>query len=192
MAERARFGVAVLAAGGSHRFGDGDKLVQCFHGRSLGEHAVSVIPRDAFDCAWVIAQAPGHACEDAWRAAGFETAINVEAADGMGTSVALAAQRAAASGLDGLLIALADMPLVPRAHFEAILAEAGSPGDILVSARGAARMPPALFGSRHFAALAKLCGDTGARELLAKGCVINCPPHWLADIDTPQDLADLQ
>lgn len=109
----------------------------------------------------------------------------------MGTSVALAARLAREAGCDGLLVALADMPLVPSRHFAALvqrLGELGRAGIVTSQCRGA-RLPPAGFGAGHLPALEALTGDAGARALLARGEVIRCPPEWLADIDTPEALA---
>lgn len=192
MAESRRLGVALLAAGASRRFGESDKLAAMFRGQPLGEHAVRAIPVDCCENAWVVTSALGHPCEPAWRALGFEPVPNADADEGMGTSVALAARIAKRESLDALLIALADMPLVPAEHFSALFDEATSPDSIAVSAKGGARMPPAVFGSAHFAALAQLGGDTGARALLNRGRVVGCPADWLADIDTPEALESLE
>ena len=107
----------------------------------------------------------------------------------MGTSVALAAQLALHGRLDALAIMLADMPLVPTKHFVALIDAVAAPEDIATSAIGDARMPPAVFGSAHFANLAEQSGDRGAQGLLARGKVVECPAGWLIDIDTPADLA---
>ncbi len=180
-----RLGVALLAAGSSRRFGEGDKLVAPFRGKRLGEHAANAIPKGRFEGAWIIAQQDDHPCEDEWRRLAFTPILNPQAKRGMGTSVALAAQLASEAGLDALLIALADMPLVPTAHFEALAAAATSRDSIAVSSNGV-RMPPAIFGREHFAKLAALNGDRGARDILAQGEVIACPSGWLIDIDTPE------
>lgn len=158
----------------------------------MGTHAAAAIPRDRFERAWVVASKEDHPCAPEWTAARLETVINSRAAEGMGTSVALAAAHAEAQGLDGLMIALADMPVIPREHFSALVAEVSSPMDIFVSCKDGARMPPAFFGSGHFAALQSLGGDRGAHNLLAQGRVVACPPEWLADIDTPGDLDELE
>ncbi len=178
-----RLGVALLAAGSSQRFGDADKLAQLFRGMRLGEHAAAAIPVARFELAWAITQSD----KLEWRTDGFKLVLNPHAYQGMGTSVALAAQLAIEAGLDALLIALADMPLVPRAHFEALVNAATSPQDIAVSSNGA-RTPPAIFGRDHFQELAALNGDKGARDILTQGRIIACPPEWLIDIDTPQAL----
>ena len=186
-----RLGVALLAAGSSRRFGDADKLCAEFRGRPLGEHAADAVPVELFERAWVITRAPDHLCEPHWRARRFEPLLNPRAGEGQGTSVALAATAAKDAGLDGLLIALADMPLVPPSHFKALIEEWDASAPITVSAIGETRMPPALFASRYFKDLAASSGDQGARVLIAQGEVVPCPPELLTDIDTPQALQAL-
>ena len=190
MAEPWRLGVAVLAAGASKRFGDTDKLTAHFRGKMLGEHVVGSIPLDrvALEGAWVITSRADHPCQEAWRRAGFGVLVNGDAHKGMGTSVARAAMLAEQAKFDALLIALADMPLVPREHFSALV-ERGAAGSALVASNcGGANMPPALIGKQHFSTLADLYGDQGARALLSQAETIHCPPEWLIDIDTPEDL----
>lgn len=184
-----RVGVAVLAAGLSRRFGDADKLAQPFRGSLLGEHAARAIPQEHFTHAWIIAAHKNHPCEAVWIDAGFEIAINPCAADGMATSVELAARLADQAGCDSLMIALADMPLVDRRHFAALARTSTHHSDILISIRDRQPMPPALFGRDHFADLSELKGDAGARELIRQGQAVECPAQWLIDIDTPEALA---
>ncbi len=188
MVDRRKLGVALLAAGASRRFGDQDKLAQMFRGRRLGEHAAVAVPMQSFDQAWVVGAHRGHACEGAWQDCGFEIVVNPNAADGMGTSVALAARLAIKAGHDALLIALADMPFVPREHFSALIDAVATSSAIAASATDSSRLPPAVFGRDHFGALASATGDTGARAILSQGQVIACPREWLIDIDTPQSL----
>lgn len=197
LADRPLLTVAILAAGQSRRFGSADKLHAMFRGKALGQHVCETLARARFALRpqnrLVIAAEQDHPCAKNWRDAGFSVVHNPNASEGMGTSVAAAARIARRSGSDALLIALADMPLVPVAHFAA-LAEAGrnvGSSATVSSSDGTVRMPPALFGSDHFDALADLEGDSGARSLLLKGEVINCSPDWLVDIDTPEALAAL-
>ncbi len=186
-----RIGVALLAAGASRRFGGADKLCANFRGRALGEHAAGAIPMELFDRAWVITNTPGHPCEPYWRERRFEPLHNARASEGMGTSVALAAKTAKDAELDGLLIALADMPLVPASHFKALIDEWDASEPITVSAICETPMPPALFGSKLFKDLEAASGDQGARVLIGQGLTVPCPPEWLADIDTPEALKAL-
>ncbi|MEM9500826.1 MAG: NTP transferase domain-containing protein [Pseudomonadota bacterium] len=193
MDEGFRLAVAVLAAGASWRFGDSDKLCAEFRGEMLGLHVTSILPRDEFAFAFVIASNSNHPCASGWREFDFKVLTNPRADEGMGTSVALAARQALDIYADALMIALADMPMVPTAHFGAVAAtarELGSEG-IVVSSDGTTRLPPACFGSNHLEKLAKLNGDVGARAVLSDGQVIACPQEWLADVDTPEALAAL-
>ena len=183
--------VIVLAAGASRRFGVEDKLCAEFRGRPLGEHVPLAVPVEQFERAWIITLAPGHRCEPQWRSRRFEPLINPHAGAGLGTSVALAATAAKEAELDGLLITLADMPLVPASHYNALIKEWDASEPITVSARGDTHMPPALFAKSFFKDLASSSGDQGARALIAQGLVVPCPPEWLADIDTPEALRTL-
>lgn len=184
-----RLGVALLAAGSSKRFGKADKLAADYRGRMLAQYAALAIPVERFEKAWVVSSAPDHPCEPTWRDSGFSPLLNPDATHGMGTSVALAARAAIEASLDGLLIALADMPLVPRSHFEALIQSCEGPERLAVSALGKVRMPPAIFGSAHFSRLGETAGDRGARALLGQGVIVECPAAWLKDIDTIDDLS---
>ena len=188
-----RLFMAVLAAGSSRRFGSADKLAAPFRGKRLGEHVCANAPIDriADGCALVITAKKDHPCLAGWEQAGFEIALNARAERGMGTSVALAATLAQKAQCDALLIALADMPLVPRSHFEALIDSARTPAACWASDTGKARTPPAIFGENHFAKLAQLGEDMGARALLQQAETLACPPEWLEDIDTPEALARL-
>ena len=187
-----RFGVAVLAAGASRRFGEDDKLAAQVKGRRLGEYAVTAIPGERFARRWVIAAATDHPCEAAWRRSGFGVILNPRAEQGMGTSVAAAAEAAIQHDCDALLIALADMPLVPTKHFTALVDQWDGAGDIVASRSGDAAMPPAIFGSDHLKRLARSRGDEGARRWLGEARSIRAPSDWLIDIDTPEALAALR
>mgnify|MGYP000135558774 CR=1 FL=1 len=190
MADRRNIGVALLAAGSSRRFGEADKLAVEFDGLLLGQHAAFAFPLEHVRCAWAIVPAFGHPCEPGWRTMGFDPVVNKVAQEGMGTSVALAARLAQRERLDALTVMLADMPLVPASHYEALIAAVTAPDDIATSARHEVRMPPAVFGCAHFGTLAQLSGDKGARDVLAQGRVIECPDECLIDIDTPEALAN--
>lgn len=174
----------MLAAGSSRRFGAADKLAADFRGRPLGEHVIAAIPPLGFARKWVVASDPGHPCAANWAASGFEVLHNKQASGGMGTSLALAADTAMRGDCDGLLIALADMPLVPAAHYSALADAFDSPDAIIASRIAATLQPPAIFGSEHFQRLSRASGDEGARRWLTDGRALPCPPEWLIDIDT--------
>ena len=182
--------MAVLAAGSSRRFGDEDKLAASFRGKRLGEHVGDNAPVDriAPGCAVVITANDHHPCREAWEQAGFRLALNARADRGMGTSVALAAILAMKADCDALLIALADMPLVPRAHFEALIEGSSTATGIVCSNDGRARLPPAVFDKDYLAKLTQLDEDVGARAILKDAQTLSCPAEWLIDIDRPKAL----
>ncbi len=187
MTETGGLAIALLAAGSSRRFGDEDKLATDLDGRMLGLHASDALVELPSAHRWVIVSSADHLCANGWREAGFDLAVNPEAAKGMGTSVALAAQLAQDAGAGTLLIALADMPFVTAKHFQALAARV-SKDALLASHNGEAPTPPALFGSDHLTALSQLDGDRGAGHLLREAEIVPCPPAQLADIDVPADL----
>lgn len=180
--------MAVLAAGGSRRFGKADKLVAEFRGAMLGLHACRTLGPLPFAHRWVFASDAAHPCVGEWQEAGFAVVPNPDAKSGMGSSVALAARLAQEVGVTALLIALADMPLVPAAHFAGLLGQA-LPDALVASHNGVSPTPPAIFGSDHFGQLMLASGDTGARRLLAGAATLPCDPAWLVDIDDPSALA---
>ena len=181
--------IAVLAAGASRRFGNCDKLAARCGDLPLGLHGAAKLAHIPAQHRWVITSRADHPCAQGWRESGFALEVNGQAQEGIGTSLALAARLALNAKSRFLLVALADMPLVPASHFRALVAAAhkAGAGAIAVSGpdAGPARMPPAIFGQGHFPALLKSSGDKGARDLLGKGLAIACPQDWLMDVDTP-------
>ncbi|WP_298468507.1 nucleotidyltransferase family protein [uncultured Erythrobacter sp.] len=193
MAEPLRLAVAVLAAGSSRRFGPVDKLRAPFRGKPLGLHVSDALAEVPAELRMVIASNQQHSCAGGWRDAGFEIVRNPNADEGMGTSVATAARIARRAESDALLIALADMPLIPVSHYSAMVdaARALGPNLLIASTNGIIRMPPAIFGREQFDRLTALTGNKGARSILGEGDTIKCRTRWLADIDTPEALAAL-
>lgn len=170
----------LLAAGRASRFG-ADKLVQPLSGRPVVEHAATTLASIGFGRLLVLRRAGA-----AFDLPGFEDVIVPEAAP---QSLSLRLGIAAAKGAEAALVALADMPLVPAVHFAALLAAHDS--GITATARDGLAMVPAVFAAERFADFTALDGDRGAQRLLADARLVEARPEWLADIDTPGDLARL-
>ncbi|WP_338467656.1 NTP transferase domain-containing protein [Novosphingobium sp. ZN18A2] len=183
--------LALLAAGQSARFGADDKLAAPFRGAMLGLHAANALSGLAAAPRWAIVRGLGHPCIPGWRDAGFDPVVNAQADEGMAASLRLAARLAAAARAPALMICLADMPLVPAAHYAALVDRWRAQGGTVGSCAGALVSPPAIFPTDRFAALGALSGDRGAKALLAGAALVESPPGTLADIDNPETLARL-
>jgi len=126
---------------------------------------------------------------------GARTVYNPRHREGMGTSVASGVS-ALPEDIDGFLIALGDMPWVLPDTIRALiarLAQAG-PDAICVPTHGGARGNPVLFGRERRAALTRITGDRGARDLVgaSPSDVAEVPvtdDGILRDIDTVEALA---
>ena len=176
----------LLAAGRSTRFGAADKLAATLGRLPLGLHAAHAVARLDLGARFVVT-GPG---ETEWPS--FENVGNDRPEDGMAHSLALGIAAARGSGADAALIALADMPFVPKDHFERILAGYRGPDTLVATCDGDRRMPPALFGFDWFAELEALSGDRGAHDLLRRAAIVMADADFLLDIDRPEDLASAQ
>jgi molybdenum cofactor cytidylyltransferase len=185
----ANIALAILAAGAASRFGGG-KLEA-----PLGDDLVGLVT--ARRLAGVRFAAKVAICNPADRllikgfsTLGFAIIDNEDPAAGLSRSIALAAEAALALGVDGLMIALADMPNLTALHIYAMIdafaadAEARS---VATSCAGAIS-PPALFASRDFGALGALSGQEGAKAMLSRATLIEADAWIVADIDTRDDL----
>lgn len=183
--------IALLAAGKAERFGGG-KLDAELNDRRLGRHAL--------DAALALEQGPalivvGDAVPAFARECSRADLIhNPQAAEGLGTSVALAARHADERGAMALLLLAADMPRVSEATLRRLV-DACAPG-----VPSAVRHPdghpgiPACFPRDWFAALQSLTGDSGAGALLRGSAAVRTiavPAAELADVDRPRDLVAL-
>jgi len=184
--------IALLAAGKASRFGGG-KLDAELRGKRLGRHALDAALELGQGPVLVVIGDPVPAfAADASEL--VERLANPRAAEGLGTSVALAARHASERGAIALLLLAADMPLVSAATLRRLV-DACAPG-IASAVRHADGHPgiPACFPREWFKALQGLSGDQGAGKLLrgpGKVRTIVTPIEELADVDTSQDLAQL-
>jgi len=181
----------VLAAGEASRFGTTKQLVE-FEGRPLVERAMRLAETACgtrtllvVGCDW---DNVARACAPI---AGF-LAINEEYADGIGTSIACATERLKEIA-DGLMILLADQPLITPGHLQDLVDSwQRSPDSVVASAYAQTFGPPVILPSAIFPQLKNLCGDHGARKLIEENretsVYVSFEPA-AKDIDYPEDLA---
>lgn len=174
--------VVLLAAGRSERFG-ANKLGAPLAGRPLAHHAAAMLSGLGF-AHRIAVSGPA---TPRLAPLGFHCVPLDPPGAPQSRSIALGVTEAARRGARAVLIALADMPLVPARHVTALVeAFEGTP---LATLAGAVPMPPAIFGRAAFPALMALDGDRGARDLLRAADTLALDPALALDIDTPADLA---
>ena len=110
----------------------------------------------------------------------------------MGSS--LAAGVSAADSADGWLIALADMPWIQPATIAAVAGRLADGASMVMPVFGGRRGHPVGLSARWLQPLLSLCGDVGARELIANHqqeleLLDLGDAGVLKDIDYPQDLS---
>jgi molybdenum cofactor cytidylyltransferase len=192
-----RIGAILLAAGRSTRFGGPNKLLAELAGKPVVRHAAEGLLQSQARPVIVVT---GHMAEAVRAAlAGLEVSIvhNAEFASGMSTSLRKGIA-ALPAGTDGVVVALADMPRIAGSHIDRLIA-AFAPKEnrsIIVPVTRGERGNPVLFGAEHFAELAAIAGDTGARHIIGQHAdqvaeVDLDDEAIFMDVDTPDALSRL-
>lgn len=178
--------VVLLAAGRSRRFG-GNKLAALLHDSPVIDHAARTLGGLGFRHALVVAAAETPDIGNF----GFRTVPIAAAEAPLSASLARGVDAAAELGASSVLVALADMPFVPVAHYHEMFDAFADGADRVATGVGDIVQPPAIFGGAHFDGLRRLSGDTGARALLEGSRTVMLDPDAARDIDTASDLARL-
>jgi molybdenum cofactor cytidylyltransferase len=185
--------ILVLAAGAGRRMGGGKQLV-VLDGETLIERAVDTALASGLGRVVVIV---GHDAERVCAAIG-DRPVTIVKNEGYGDGLSSSIRRGI-SVLDedtmAVIIHLADMPDVDAALL-CRLAEAFEPDkdhDVVVPMYKNHRGNPVLFGRKYFDQLARLTGDTGARQLLSSldRNIVAVPAQSdgiLVDLDTNDDV----
>jgi molybdenum cofactor cytidylyltransferase len=162
-----RIAAIILAAGMSRRMGANKLLATLPGGKTLIAATVHNVLATAAHPVIVVT---GHQ-DEAIRAALAGQKISFVHAEAYATGMAeslRAGIAALSAGIGAALIVLGDMPLVPPATIDKILAafdpEEGR--DIVVPIHDGQRGNPVLWSSKYFPELLGLTGDTGARNIL--------------------------
>jgi len=160
----------LLAAGRGARFG-GAKLLAPLPGPAHGVSAGT--PIGVASCGHLVAALPeviavvrpgDSVLAGQLRDIGARVVECARADEGMGCS--LACGIVAAADADGWVIALADMPWIAPATIAAVADALEGGADIAAAAYQGRRAHPVGFARHHFAALAALTGDDGARSVV--------------------------
>lgn len=176
-----RIALILLAAGQSRRFG-GNKLAAPLGGEALLRRTARIYAAVPFAERLVVTGPETPDIADM----GYRAVALAPPGAPQSASIAQGMAALSAGPLDGVMIALGDMPLVSTAHVQALLA--AFKGSIVASGWGEIASPPAIFPYDRFPALLALEGDRGARALLAGAERVLAAANELLDVDRPDDL----
>lgn len=184
----------LLAAGGGRRLGGRPKALLDFRGRPLVENAARVLREGGCGPVHIVLGAAAEAVRERADLAAYETAVNPDWAQGMGSSLRVGLSALADSGAGAALVSLVDQPGIGAAAVARVIAAYEGGAGLVAAAYGGKRGHPVLFGADRWAAVAAgASGDRGARAYLEEHAaaltLIECAdvaePY---DIDTPRDL----
>ncbi len=193
-ASKPRVAILLLAAGRSSRMGGSNKLLATFDG-------VPLLRRSAQTALGVetagVHVVLGHRADELARTLdGLDLQIhrNADFAEGLSTSLRLGFA-AAARGADGVLVMLADQPLLTSEHIARLIGSfrpAGE-GSIVLACDGDRRANPVLLPVGLRGEIEALQGDIGARSIVQahRDLVreVDIGPAASFDVDTPDLLA---
>lgn len=189
----------LLAAGSSRRFGEKNKLLSNVEGmpmvvRSAGALLKTIPPLRPMI---VVTGYEQERMRDALNGIfGEENNIifthNPDYASGIASSVH-AGLRALPGDIDGVVIALADMPWVESRHIKKLLEAFEDKASICIPMVGGCRGNPTLWGANYFERMYACEGDIGARVLLLEHAarvreVVFDDAATLTDIDMPEEI----
>lgn len=196
MQTKRQYALIVLAAGGSSRMGTPKQLLSWGNTTLLG-HALKQARGVSIQKKYLLLGANAGRIMEEVDITGFIPVINPGWEEGMGSGLAHVAETLLEDNPDtrGVLITLADQPLVTTALLEKVL-EAGSTGEQEMAAclYGDRAGVPAFIGAPFVKQLLTLKGDQGCRILFKQypeALNLVDAGSTLADIDTPEDYRKL-
>lgn len=153
----------LLAAGAGTRFG-GNKLLQPLpDGRRMGVAAAQTL-QAALPLSVAIVRTQDRALRAALRDVGLTVLTAPPDSDGMGTNLACAVH--ALPPVDGIVVALADMPYITSATVRGVARALTAGASLAAPVYRGQRGHPVGFAGHWRTHLQALRGDTGARALL--------------------------
>jgi molybdenum cofactor cytidylyltransferase len=184
--------IVLLAAGEGRRFG-GIKQLAELSGEPMCRRVAGQLAR--FGCPLlVVTGAHADAVEQTLAGLKVTTLRNDEWPQGLGSSIACAARHVLRqrTGSGGMLVCLADQPLIDSEHYRRLLERhREAPERLLATAHGEVTGPPVLFSAADVAELAAWQDGRGARALLERESarLERMAVTEYLDVDTPDDLA---
>jgi molybdenum cofactor cytidylyltransferase len=184
----------LLAAGGARRFGS-QKLLEPINGSPIVVRSATVLAAET-DELWVVVGFESDAVRRALAGVPARIVENDKWEEGLSSSLA-AGIRALDSTMDAVVIGLGDQPSLDREVVRNVIATWRTTGRPIVSARyRGTRGHPVLLDRSVFDEAARVTGDVGARDLIARDpsrvASVDVNADSPRDVDTRDDLAALE
>jgi len=148
----------IPASGVSKRFGTSDKLLAHFAGGALAGYAADTASKIGFKEMIAVIKSEQPELADIFRSRGFEILHNANPELGHRHSIQLGV-KSISSQSKAVCIMLADMPLVPVSHIQALLKDTPRNGILKTSIKDHTQ-PPAVFAGRAMQLLRSACYET--------------------------------
>lgn len=190
-----RIVAVVLAAGGSHRFGDANKLLAEIDGEPIVARSVQSFVESDLDNVYVVTGDEAGAVRSVIPFDHLGFIHNEQWDEGQSTSVRAGLERAVADGAEAIVFGLGDMPWVASSSIDLIAwTYQHHTAGIITAAYEGQRGNPVLFDETTFRSLRTISGDTGGRELIQSRtdaiAVETGDPGVIRDIDYPDDVLE--
>ena len=189
-----RIAAIILAAGRSSRMGAQNKLIQTIDGAPMVRHVAQTARQSGIDDVIVVTGNEPGAIAAALDGFDVRFCHNPDFKNGLATSLATGIA-ALDETIDGVVVLLGDMPFVPAALLDDLIAafDPSAGRNICVPTRHGKRGNPVLWGSPFFTEMREIRGDTGAKHLLGQHGeqvveVEATTDAIFLDIDTPDAL----
>lgn len=158
----------VLAAGASTRLGRPKQMLD-LDGRPVVAHVVERALASGLDAVIVVTGGAGEAVAEAMAAYPVRLVANPAYREGQSTSL-IAGLEVVPDDTDAVVIVLGDQPGVDPVDIDAVVArrrDAAAPRPpVVMTAYGATRSHPILFGREVFPELHAISGDQGGRDVI--------------------------
>ena len=185
-----RIGLLVLAAGQGSRMGSPKQLLN-LGGKPMVRYVVENGLLSVCRPVVVVIGANADSVRTAVEGTGVETVDNPRWNEGMGTSIQAGLRVLEMHHLDGLILMLADQPLVSGSILNRLVDLHIETRQPIVAAEYAGTVGvPVLFSSRYFGHLRELAPDNGCKSVIltnrSEAALLACPEAE-ADVDTQED-----
>lgn len=187
--------ILILAAGASKRMGERVKQLLPWNNTTLLENAMAQAEAAQTEDVFVVLGANQDFIKKQTQLADEICIYNENWASGMGSSIVAGVEHllSLSKEFDGVLVMLADQPLVDTEYLNRIITTWGK-AKATITATGYENGlgVPAMFDKQHFPELLKLTKDYGARDIINDSNIkIMNPKGKEMDIDTWQDYQEL-